>query len=96
MIKIKGIPGSTAHPDYEISISQFFLATHNIKLEYGAVLPCVCVGSEGRILIPMELCEVRQNQRYVKKLNDIQQAQMVKVTAVGPSIRKSRIEEGLK
>ncbi len=93
---MKGIPGSITHPDYEISISQFFLTMHNVTLQYGAVLPCVCVGVEGRVVIPMELCDVRPNQRFVKKLNDTQQAQMVKVTAVVPSVRKSRIEDGFK
>jgi hypothetical protein len=43
----------------------------------------------------MEVCEVLPNQRYGKKLNENQTAEMVKTTCQKPNVRAKKIIQGL-
>ncbi len=77
---------STTHADY-------FRKAHNVNLKY-TWLPAILYGKQLNG-IPIELCNVLPNQRYATKISDIQAAEMVKVTAVKPDIRRGRIMDGM-
>ena len=55
------------------------------------LLPCLHVGQKSRhIYLPMEVCKVVGGQRCMKKLNDIQTANMIKHTSA-PATQKKRL-----
>ncbi|KAI8818024.1 Piwi domain-containing protein [Fimicolochytrium jonesii] len=76
-----------------VSVEQYFREHYNIRLCYPQ-LPCVATGANLDIIIPMELCVVRPNQRHTARLNERQAAEMVRVTALLPKQRSYRIEQG--
>ncbi|KAI8610686.1 Piwi domain-containing protein [Chytriomyces sp. MP71] len=59
-------------------------------------LPCVVCGPKNDVILPMEVCFVRRNQRHIGKLNDQQLADIVKLTAVMPEYRKERVLDGMR
>ncbi|KAJ3206445.1 Eukaryotic translation initiation factor 2C [Clydaea vesicula] len=75
------------------TVQQFFRNTYNYNVKY-PWMPAIVSGANN-VQIPMECCDVLPNQRYVKKINEEQAADMIKVTAVLPEKRKLRITEGL-
>lgn len=50
-----------------------------------------CVVSENRGVFPLEVCEIFPNQRYMKKLDENQTADMIKITCVKPQEREAKI-----
>ncbi|KAJ3160223.1 argonaute 1 [Geranomyces michiganensis] len=78
-----------------VSVQQYFRDHYNIRLQYPH-LPCVSSGAQLDIILPMELCVVRENQRHTGRLNDRQAAEMIRITALLPRQRSSRIEYGKK
>lgn len=54
---------------------QYFANTYNISLQY-PWLPCISAGATGKVLIPMELCVVKENQRHPGKISDEQAAEV--------------------
>ena len=59
-----------------------------------AHLPCLHVGNPKKsVYIPMELCETVPGQRCLKKLNEDQTANMIKLTAKRPDQRKKAIDD---
>lgn len=97
--KIKGLAAKDAAStrivlnNETVSIRDYFKDNYNITLQY-PWLPCILAGGND-IQIPIELCLVKANQRYVKKINEAQGAEMIKVTAVRPPERQQRIMSGL-
>jgi hypothetical protein len=47
------------------------------------------------VLIPLELCDVRPNQRSPGKGTDDQAAAMIKITAAFPAVRQERVYDGM-
>ncbi|POG78591.1 Piwi domain-containing protein [Rhizophagus irregularis DAOM 181602=DAOM 197198] len=74
-----------------IDVASYFQKSHKC-LDY-PYLPCVIAG-EG-IFLPMEVCEVIENQRYFRKLNDRQTAEIIKLTYQSPHSRAAKIMRGV-
>ncbi|KAG0370845.1 Piwi domain-containing protein [Gamsiella multidivaricata] len=77
----------------ETSIEAYFKQTYDIKLQY-PMLPCAVIGKTASI--PLELCTVVEGQRYMKKLDQRQTADMIKFTCQPPHVRANIIKEGLR
>ncbi|KAG0331995.1 hypothetical protein BG004_001425, partial [Podila humilis] len=75
-----------------ISVRDYFHRTYNRTLSY-PMLPCIKVGKSA--LVPLEFCKVMPGQRYPKKLNEAQTADMIKFTTQRPSARANAIKSGL-
>ncbi|KAJ3141993.1 hypothetical protein HK100_004171, partial [Physocladia obscura] len=78
-----------------IPVITYFAEKYGIVLQY-PWLPCIVCGSKNDVVLPMELCFVRKNQRHIGKLNDQQLADIVKLTAVLPEFRKERVSDGMR
>ncbi|KAJ3040163.1 hypothetical protein HDV00_011383 [Rhizophlyctis rosea] len=76
-----------------MSIAQYYRSRYDIVLLY-PFLPCAQVGAKKGVLIPIELCVVRGNQRFLGRLNEFQLADMIKITATKPEGRVRRVEDG--
>ena len=75
-------------------MAEFFAETYNIKLEYPH-LPCLRVGNpQKKVMIPMEVCELIPGQRYPRRLNETQTANMIKVASMRPDMRMNVINDG--
>jgi hypothetical protein len=61
----------------QITISDYFLRRYNKLLNY-PFLPCVVVKRD--TYLPMEACEIVSSQRYNRKPNEKQTAEMIKFT----------------
>ncbi|KAI0236467.1 hypothetical protein L0F63_003111, partial [Massospora cicadina] len=77
----------------ETTVAEYFVRKMGIRLDF-PMLPCVEI--KRGVLIPLELCDVIPGQRYAKKLNEQQTAEMIKITCVPPKVRAERIMNGLR
>ncbi|KAF9400454.1 Eukaryotic translation initiation factor 2C, partial [Podila epigama] len=77
----------------ETNIAAYFQETYNRTLSF-PTLPCVKLGRTA--IVPMEVCKVVAGQRYPKKLDEAQTAEMIKFTSQNPAARANTIKEGLK
>ncbi|KAF9359202.1 Eukaryotic translation initiation factor 2C [Mortierella sp. AD094] len=86
---------NSADPPQErdIDIVTYFKKTYNITLSYPS-LPCVTVGKTA--ILPLEVCTVVEGQRYMKKLDERQTADMIKFTSQPPAVRANNIKDGVK
>ncbi|KAF9927987.1 hypothetical protein BGZ67_007217, partial [Mortierella alpina] len=75
-----------------ISVEDYFQQTYHMGLTY-PLLPCVVIGP--RTMLPMEVCMVVPAQRYTKKLDQAQVADMVKFATQKPHERLNNIKKGL-
>ncbi|CAG8640857.1 6105_t:CDS:10, partial [Ambispora gerdemannii] len=73
-------------------VASYFNKTYQIRLNY-PYLPCVTVKKD--MHYPMEVCEVIEGQRFLRKLNERQTADMIKFTCQPPHIRANKIKQGL-
>ncbi|KAK9118007.1 hypothetical protein Scep_016100 [Stephania cephalantha] len=71
-------------------IVSYFEEKYGVGLSYKA-LPCLKVGNKGDISLPMEVCKIVGGQRYKKKLNKPQTANMLKVNNLCPGAREEKI-----
>ncbi|KAG0302454.1 Eukaryotic translation initiation factor 2C [Dissophora globulifera] len=91
--RMRGQGGEAAEPEVEMDIVSYFKNVYNINLVY-PTLPCVRVGKN--IALPMELCRVVEGQRYQKKLDERQTADMIAFTSQTPSLRANAIRDGVR
>ncbi|KAF9091483.1 argonaute 1 [Mortierella sp. AM989] len=77
----------------ETSIEAYFQKTYGRKLQFPN-LPCIAIGKTA--IVPLELCSVTEGQRYPKKLDERQTADMIKFTCQPPHIRANTIKDGLR
>ena len=75
----------------EMSVAAYFSKRYNIRLQF-PYLPCVVVKKE--LFLPMEVCDIVAGQRFMKKLNEKQTAEMIKFTCQKPAIRANKIKQG--
>lgn len=75
----------------EMSVTTYFRQQYNMRLAYG-FLPCIVVKRD--IFLPMEVCQVVAGQRFMKKLNEKQTAEMIKFTCQKPQVRANKINQG--
>ncbi|CAB4404415.1 unnamed protein product [Rhizophagus irregularis] len=98
--KVEGLtPTPASHTTFdrgdgsEIDVKTYFQNAYNIRLSYPS-LPCVAV--KGNVYLPMEVCDIAPEQRYMRKLNRDQTDLMMNFTRQNPSIRANKIQDGLK
>ncbi|KAJ3285346.1 hypothetical protein HDU79_007393 [Rhizoclosmatium sp. JEL0117] len=100
--RIKGLSHET--PDRAIvklrdggqcTVTQYFEKTYAKRIQYPD-FPCIdcSKNEEMKILIPMEFLVVKEGQRHIGKLSDIQTQEVIKFTAVKPDVRRTGIAEG--
>lgn len=90
LIKIRN--PDTKDIERTISIYDYFRQTYNVTLQY-PMLPLVEMTKKG-VLYPMEFLHLVENQRYAKKLDEIQTANMIKFAVAPPKDRETAINEG--
>ncbi|GBB93582.1 hypothetical protein RclHR1_00220016 [Rhizophagus clarus] len=75
-----------------VDVKTYFLETYNKRLLY-PFLPCLIV--RRNVYLPIEVCDVIQGQRHMRKLNERQTAEMIKFTCLNPVVRANKIRSGL-
>ncbi|PKK58711.1 Piwi-domain-containing protein, partial [Rhizophagus irregularis] len=76
----------------KIDVKTYFQNIHNIRLLY-PFLPCVVVRKNN--YLPIEVCDVIPEQRYMQKLDCNLTNKMTKFARQNPTIRANRIQTGL-
>ncbi|KAI0510261.1 hypothetical protein KFK09_010862 [Dendrobium nobile] len=77
--------------DTTISVAQYFKDRYKYNLLY-ASYPCVQAGNSKKpVYLPMEVCKIVEGQRYSKKLNEQQVANMLRATCKRPAVREDGI-----
>ncbi|KAI8371592.1 Piwi domain-containing protein [Radiomyces spectabilis] len=76
----------------EMTVAAYFQKQYGMRLSC-PFLPCVVVKKD--IFLPMEVCVIVKGQRYMKKLNEKQTAEMIKFTCQKPNVRANKINNGL-
>jgi eukaryotic translation initiation factor 2C len=76
----------------KISVLDYFAQKYQVRVNYPD-LPCASVGNTGA-LIPLEFLDVEPCQRLMKKLDDRQTADMIKVACQKPEVRSRKLQEG--
>ncbi|CAJ0901466.1 3482_t:CDS:10 [Entrophospora sp. SA101] len=96
--KIKGITPTPADrtvfnsAEGQMNVATYFANTYGRRLNQ-PFLPCVVVRND--VFLPMEVCEIVENQRFLRKLNDKQTADMIKFTCLQPHVRANKILNGI-
>ncbi|KAF9214952.1 Eukaryotic translation initiation factor 2C [Podila verticillata] len=75
----------------ETNVAAYFNETYSRTLLY-ATTRCLIVR---RMALPLELCTIVEGQRYGKKLDEFQTAEMIKFTTLNPTARANEIKKGL-
>ncbi|CAG8517980.1 1404_t:CDS:10 [Racocetra persica] len=75
-----------------VDVAAYFFRTYNHKLTYPH-LPCIVVKKD--VFLPLEVCEVIEGQRYIRKLSEKQTADMIRFTCQPPHMRANRIKQGI-
>ncbi|RGB28543.1 Piwi domain-containing protein [Rhizophagus diaphanus] len=73
-------------------VADYFARQYGRRLSYSH-LPCVTV--QKNIYLPLEVCEVVEGQRHIRKLNEKQTADMIKFTCQSPHLRANKIKQGV-
>ncbi|RGB43667.1 Piwi domain-containing protein [Rhizophagus diaphanus] len=76
----------------QTDVASYFQRTYNIQLLY-PFFPCIVIRSG--TYLPMEVCNVVEGQRYMRKLNERQTANMIRFTCQPPQSRASQINQGI-
>jgi eukaryotic translation initiation factor 2C len=75
----------------ECTVAKYFLDKYKMKLRFPH-LPCLQVGQEHKhTYLPLEVCNIVQGQRCIKKLTDMQTSTMIKATARSAPDREREI-----
>ncbi|KAF9539398.1 Eukaryotic translation initiation factor 2C [Mortierella hygrophila] len=84
----------TAGPEAQVEtdVVTYFKQAYNITINF-PMLPCVKVGQS--IVLPIELCFVLEGQRYLRKLDKVQTAEMIRFNSQPPQARFNKIKDGL-
>ncbi|KAJ3218047.1 Protein argonaute-2 [Dinochytrium kinnereticum] len=78
-----------------MSLERYFETIVGRKLMYPG-LPVVCVGREGKVVVPLEVCEVVGGQRFVGALSLEQMAEVAREAAIGAGDRRDLILRGVR
>lgn len=76
-----------------ITVAAYFKNVYRTSLRYPK-LRCITVGRD--VVLPMEVCSVVEGQRYPKKLDEAQTAEMIRFAALKPTDRENSIKNGLR
>ncbi|TKA61731.1 hypothetical protein B0A49_11611, partial [Cryomyces minteri] len=77
----------------KITIYDYFAQRYNQRLQFPD-LPVVQM-TKKNVVLPMELCKLAENQRYVYKLDERQTSNMIKFAVTPPGDRWAAVEHGL-
>ncbi|KAK5173091.1 Protein argonaute [Saxophila tyrrhenica] len=77
-----------------ISVYDYFAKEFNIRLQHPD-LPLVLMTKGKNTMLPMEVLKIKENQRYVTKLDDKQTSNMIKFAVEPPPGRWESIKHGL-
>lgn len=96
--KVLGLSSNGADQTYfedqegkKMSVAEYFEQKYGKRLEFPK-LPCLAVGSPQRsVFLPMEYCRIPPGQRYMRKLDGQQTADMIKIANRRPSERLDSI-----
>ena len=77
-----------------ISVFDYFKQKYSVTLKYPN-LPCLAVGKDKKIMLPVELCHLVPEQYYDKKMTDKTQAQVTKATIQPPDVRYKQISDSM-
>ncbi|KAK3835053.1 MAG: Piwi domain-containing protein [Linnemannia gamsii] len=75
------------------NVAAYFRQVYKTSLRYPK-LRCITVGRD--MVLPMEVCTVVEGQRYPKKLDERQTAEMITFAALPPHDRENSIKNGLR
>jgi eukaryotic translation initiation factor 2C len=76
-----------------MTVADYFAKVRQQRLQYPH-LPCLVVGKKDKqSFLPVEVVMVREKQKYIKKLDDKQTADMIKRTALPAAERKQKTLE---
>ncbi|KAG0274373.1 hypothetical protein BGZ95_009860 [Linnemannia exigua] len=75
------------------NVAAYFRQAYKTSLRYPK-LRCITVGRD--MVLPMEVCTVVEGQRYPKKLDERQTAEMITFAALRPHDRENSIKNGLR
>jgi len=79
----------------KMSVVDYFKDRYKWNFKYPN-LPCLRVGSPQRFIsIPMECCNLLKGQKYPKKLNERQTADLIKIACVKTRERSEKINRGM-
>ncbi|KAK4777764.1 hypothetical protein SAY87_017951 [Trapa incisa] len=82
---------------HEVTVSDYFVNHHNIKLKYSGGFPCINVGKPKKpTYIPIELCSLVSLQRYTKALTNFQRAALVEKSRQKPQERMRVLNDALR
>ncbi|CAG8434696.1 7785_t:CDS:10 [Diversispora eburnea] len=94
--KITATPANQTRFDagdgHTTDVADYFARTYNQRLTYPH-LPCIVVRKD--IFLPLEVCEVIEGQRHIRKLNEKQTADMIRFTCQAPHLRANKIKQGV-
>ena len=77
-----------------ISIKDYCLQHHNFRLERPN-LPLIQT-KKAKVVLPIEICHIVDNQRFAMKLNSTQTSEMIKFAVTPPKVRWGHIEEKIR
>ncbi|CAG8434509.1 675_t:CDS:2, partial [Scutellospora calospora] len=96
IIKVTPTPANQTRFDMgdgqTVDVANYFAKTYNYRLTYSH-LPCIVVKKD--VFLPLEVCEVIEGQRYTRKFDDKQTADMIKFTCQPPHMRANKINQGV-
>ncbi|KAF9906622.1 hypothetical protein EC991_000423 [Linnemannia zychae] len=75
------------------NVAAYFKQAYRTSLRHPK-LRCITVGRD--MVLPMEVCSVIEGQRYPRKLDDAQTAEMIRFAALRPHDRENSIKNGLR
>lgn len=85
---------SSTGKEFTTSVYDFFLKKYNVRLS-NAELPLVKMTRGKNTILPMEVLQVKPNQRYMFKLDEKQTSNMIKFAVTPPNERWAAIQQGL-
>ncbi|XP_024085954.1 protein argonaute-2-like [Cimex lectularius] len=80
----------------EMNVYDYFYNKHNYKIQYHNLPSLVCGSSKKSITLPIEMCEIVPRQVIMKKLNELQTREMVRLAAVSAPARKQKIVSSMR
>ena len=87
--------GETVIEEKELSVEDYFKKQYNYVLKF-PYLPCLKVGNPQKMVyLPMEVCDIVPGQRFLRKLNEQQTAQMIRLTCQTPDRRANKIAQAI-
>ncbi|KAL6637130.1 hypothetical protein ACP70R_024702 [Stipagrostis hirtigluma subsp. patula] len=75
-----------------VSVVQYFKQQYNYSLKC-THWPCLQAGTNKPVYLPMEVCNIREGQRYSRKLNERQVTGILRLACERPAQRESSILE---